>query len=420
VGDIFGAPLAIEGIMAFFIESTFIAVMFFGWQKVSPKFHLMSTWLVAVGANLSALWILVANAWMQLPVGMHFNPDTARNEMLNFGDVLFSPMAVHKFLHTVTSSYLLSSVFVVGVSSWFLLRKRHQLFARRSILIASVFGLIMSIYTIVSGDSSAKTIAKHQPMKFAAFEGLYKGQEGAGLVAIGLMSESKIDPTNKNMKDFAFKIEIPNFLSYLAFGDLNAYVPGINDLLNGNSERGIISATEKMEKGKLAINALAGYKKAMKVNNVVAADSCKKVLEANYKYFGYGYFTQVNDLVPSIPLTFYSFHLMVGIGFFFVLLFLIFLYKLYRNTLDTSKSWLRMAVISIPLAYIASQAGWITAEMGRQPWVIQDLMPTLSAISQIDAMSVKITFWLFAVVFTALMIAEIKILSHQIKIGPKE
>jgi cytochrome d ubiquinol oxidase subunit I len=278
----------------------------------------------------------------------------------------------------------------------------------------------MSIYTIVSGDSSAKTIAKHQPMKFAAFEGLYKGQEGAGLVAIGLMSESKIDPTNKNMKDFAFKIEIPNFLSYLAFGDLNAYVPGINDLLNGNSERGIISATEKMEKGKLAINALAGYKKAMKVNNVVAADSCKKVLEANYKYFGYGYFTQVNDLVPSIPLTFYSFHLMVGIGFFFVLLFLIFLYKLYRNTLDTSKGWLRMAVISIPLAYIASQAGWITAEMGRQPWVIQDLMPTLSAISQIDAMSVKITFWLFAVVFTALMIAEIKILSHQIKIGPKE
>ena len=189
VGDIFGAPLAIEGIMAFFMESTFIAIMFFGWNKVSKRFHLLSSWLVAIGSNLSALWILVANAWMQDPVGMHFNPDTARNEMVNFWEVLFSPTAINKFLHTISSAYTYSALFVIGVSAWFLIKKRNLILAKRSMVVASTFGLIMSIFMILTGDESARQIYRVQPMKFAAMEGLYKGETNAPLVAIGVFNQ---------------------------------------------------------------------------------------------------------------------------------------------------------------------------------------------------------------------------------------
>jgi cytochrome d ubiquinol oxidase subunit I len=231
VGDIFGAPLAVEGIMAFFVESTFIAVMFFGWNKVSKRFHLVSTWLAAIGANLSALWILVANSWMQYPTGVHFNPETARNEMTSFWNVLFSPVAINKFLHTVMSGYVLSAIFVIGVSSWFLIKKRHIGLAKKSMLVATVFGLVMSIYIIVTGDHSARLMAKYQPMKFAAMENLYQGQTKAPLVVVGLLQKAPTDSLNK--EEFAFKIEIPNLLSSMAFFDANAYVPGIKDLVLG-------------------------------------------------------------------------------------------------------------------------------------------------------------------------------------------
>jgi len=183
VGDIFGAPLAIEGILAFFLESTFVAVMFFGWNKVSKRFHLVSTWLVAIGANLSALWILVANAWMQNPVGMIFNPGTARNEMISFWDVLFNEVAVSKFLHTISSGFLVGSMFVLGISAWYLISKREELLAKRSILIAGIFGLLSSLLVAYTGDTSARTLAKAQPVKFAAFEALYDGTQNADLVA---------------------------------------------------------------------------------------------------------------------------------------------------------------------------------------------------------------------------------------------
>ncbi len=190
VGDIFGAPLAIEGILAFFLESTFVAVMFFGWNKVSRKFHMISSWLVAIGANLSALWILVANAWMQNPVGMVFNPDTARNEMTSFRDVLFNEVAADKFLHTIASGFLLASMFVLGISAYYLLRNREELLARRSILIAGIFGLLSSLLVAYTGDSSARTLSRVQPVKFAAFEALYEGKQEAGLVAFGILKDS--------------------------------------------------------------------------------------------------------------------------------------------------------------------------------------------------------------------------------------
>ena len=426
VGDIFGAPLAIEGIMAFFMESTFLAVMFFGWNKISKKWHLASTWLVAIGANLSALWILVANAWMQHPVGMQFNPDTARNEMQNFWDVLFSPVAVNKWLHTTTSGFVLASVFVVGVSSWFLVKKREVLLARRSILVAATFGILSSIFLIWSGDESTKQIVHVQPMKFAAIEGLYHGKEGVGLVAIGFMSQSVEEPENENIKDFAFRIEIPNLLSYMAYGRFDSFVPGVIDLIEGNAERGIISSAEKMERGKYAREVLGDLKEA-KANNDIVAYKAQKAkfmdpgFQENYfKYFGYGFINDPQQLIPNVPLSFYSFHIMVGLGFFFLILFIMMLIFVMRNSIERRRGWLRLAIWSIALAYLASMSGWIVAEMGRQPWVIQDLMPTFAAVSQIDSGMVQVTFWLFAAIFTVLAIAEVRIMTRQIKLGTKE
>ncbi len=424
VGDIFGAPLAIEGILAFFMESTFIAIMFFGWNKVGKKTHLLATWLTAIGANLSALWILVANGWMQKPVGMTFNPETARNEMTNFWDVLFSPMAVDKWLHATSSGFVLAAIFVIGVSAWFLLKKREVVLARKSILVAAIFGLLSSIYVVWTGDNSARTIAQDQPMKFAALEGYYNGTEGAGLVAVGMFS-SENDPSNENLKKMNVRIEIPKFLSFLAFSDWNAFVPGVNDLLNGNEKYGVMSAGEKIERGKVAIAKLTEFKTAKENGNDNLAASLKTELTSNdfqenyFKYFGYGYFKNVNDLVPNIPLTFYSFHIMVALGFAFVLGFILVLWFVLRGNIENKKWLLRLTLIAIPLAYIASQAGWIVAEVGRQPWVVQDMMPTMAAVTRISSGSVQVTFWLFAVLFTVLMIAEVKIMLRQIKIGPK-
>jgi cytochrome d ubiquinol oxidase subunit I len=419
VGDIFGAPLAIEGIMAFFLESTFIAVMFFGWNKVSKKFHLLSTWLVAIGANLSALWILVANAWMQNPAGMKFNPDTARNEMVNFWEVLFSPVAINKFLHTISSGYVLASVFVIGVSAWYLLRNREHLFAKRSIVVASVFGLITSLFVILTGDGSARNMAKFQPMKFAAMENLYTGQQNAPLAVIGLLQKDKTDIINKK-QDFLIKIEIPNMLSYMAFLDPNAYVPGIHDLVIGNAEHNILSYKERSEKGKVAIRSLADYKNAQKAGNDSLALLAKTGFEMNYSHFGYGFYEGRNmqELVPSVPTTFYSFRIMVGLGFHFLALFIVILMLTLKDKIEKKRFILYTALWSIPLAYISSELGWVVAEVGRQPWVIQDILPTIAAVSQLKSGSVQITFWIFFIIFTGLLIAEIKIMTTQIKKGP--
>jgi cytochrome d ubiquinol oxidase subunit I len=425
VGDIFGAPLAIEGIMAFFLESTFIAVMFFGWNKVSKKAHLVSTWLVAFGANLSALWILVANAWMQNPVGMHFNPDTARNEMLNFWQVLFSPVAINKFLHTITSGYVLAAIFVIGISAWFLLKKREHSFARQSMIVAGVFGLISSLMLIFTGDGSAKQIVKVQPVKFAALEGLYNGKEEAGLVVFGILKSVPGDTTTRNEKDFAFRIEIPNFLSYMAYGNFNAFVPGINDLVDGNPERGIMSVAEKIDRGRFARESLARLKDARDKGDSVTYAQMKARFSDNgfktnyFRYFGYGFMDDPNSVIPNVPVAFYSFHIMVLLGFYFLLLLVVVLLSIYRNTIEKQKFVLWLCIFTIPLTYIASQAGWVLAEMGRQPWVIQDLLPTMAAISHINTSSVMITFFLFLILFTSLLVAELSIMFRQIKIGPK-
>ncbi len=419
VGDIFGAPLAIEGIMAFFLESTFIAVMFFGWNKVSKKFHLLSTWLVAIGANLSALWILVANAWMQFPTGMKFNLDTARNEMVNFWDVIGSPVALNKFSHTVLSGYLLAAIFVIGISAWFLLKNREQLFAKKSIIVASIFGLVSSLLVIFTGDGSARNMAKYQPMKFAAMENLYIGQQNAPLAAIGFLQKNKTE-TDPKKQDFLFKIEIPNMLSYMAFLDPNAYVPGIHDLVKGNEEHNILSYKERSERGEVVINSLADYKNAKKAGNDSLIQLSLSKFRKNYPHFGYGFYANrdVNELIPNVPVTFYSFRIMVGLGFHFILLFIVILILTLKNKVEKKRIVLYTALWTIPLAYIASELGWVVAEVGRQPWVIQDVLPTIAAVSQIKSSSVQLTFWIFFIIFTGLLIAEIKIMTTQIKKGP--
>ncbi len=417
VGDIFGAPLAIEGIMAFFMESTFIVIMIFGWNKVNQKFHLLSTWLVAIGSNLSALWILVANGWMQNPAGMKFNPETMRNEMISFWEVLFNPVAVNKFIHTIMSSYIVAAVFVAGISAWYLLKNRDIIMAKRSIIVASIFGLAASFATILTGDESARAVAKYQPMKLAAMEGLYQGSQNAPLVAIGLFG--KPDPEFLNKEEFAMKIEIPNALSYLAFLNPNAFVPGVADLVHGNEKHNIPSYQERIDKGKISIDALAAFKKAKKEGNEAEVQKQLKLFEDNFEHFGYGYYfgKDPHMLVPNVKLSFYSFHIMVILGGFFILLFSLLVYFMYKNKLPKMKWLLWTAVWTIPLAWLASEAGWLVAEVGRQPWVIQDLMPNLAAVSRLDASVVQTTFFLFMAIFTVLLIAEIRIMLSKIKEG---
>ena len=417
VGDIFGAPLAIEGILAFFMESTFFAVMFFGWDKVSKGFHLLSTWLVAVGSNLSALWILVANGWMQYPVGMTFNPDTVRNEMNNFWDVLFSPVAVSKFLHTIASGYVLASLFVIGISAWYLLKKRDILFAKRSIIIGSTFGLITSLFLILSGDESAHQVALKQPMKLAAMEGLYEGTTDAGIVAMGILNPKKT--ISNDEEPFLFELTAPYALSFLGYHNIHAFVPGIKDLVYGNQEMGIISTQEKMQKGKLAVQALENYKEAKKTKNKEQLIQSKVILDENMKYFGYGHIKKAEDVVPPVAISFYSFHIMVALGSWFTLLFAMVLFFATKRDILKYPLILKAALWSIPLGYIASEAGWVVAEVGRQPWAIQDLMPVGIAATKIATTNVMISFFIFATLFTVLLIAEVKIMTKQIGLGPE-
>lgn len=418
VGDIFGAPLAIEGLVAFFLEATFFAVMFFGWNRVSEKFHLFSTWMVALGSNLSALWILVANGWMQYPVGMHFNPDTVRFEMLDFGKVLFSPVAIAKFTHTTTSSFVVGSFFVICISSFYLLKKRHQDMAKKSIIIASIFGLVAVSMAALTGDESAVVNGQTQPMKLASYEGYYKGQTHADLVAFGVPNPAK-EPGDAN-DPFLFEIAFPSMLSLLAQHDTNAFVPGIDDLVFGNQAQGIMGAGEKIAKGREAQLDLAAYKEALRQGNGDAAELALDRFSVNQPYLGYGYFDKPQEIVPHVSMLFYSFHTMVYLGGLFVLLFLLYLYLAVKDRLEDQKLLLRVGVLSFFLALIASQAGWLVAEMGRQPWVIQGMLPTFKGATNISAGHVKVTFIMFAVIFTLLLIAEIRIMVSQIKKGPEE
>jgi len=420
VGDIFGAPLAIEGILAFFMEATFIALMYFGWNKISRGMHLASTWLTWGGASISAIWILVANAWMQYPAGMSFNPDTVRNEMVDFGAVALSPFAVNKFFHTMLSGLMLGGSFVAGISCWFLLKGKNKKFALSSLKIGAAVGLLAALLLLVTGDGSSKNVAKYQPMKLAAMEGLYNGGEGVELIGFGVLKPDREQVTD-NKDAFYFKIAFPKMLSWLATGNTNAYVPGINDLINGGyptANGAALSAAEKISRGKNAIQALANYREAIKTNDAASAALARNAMDHDFEYFGYGYLNNPSDIVPPVALTFYSFHIMVILGGYFILLFIVLCWFAWKKKIAGTR-WLQWVTLwSIPLAYIAGQAGWIVAEVGRQPWAIQDILPVTAAISKLSASSVALTFFLFLILFAILLIAEIRIMVKAIKKGP--
>ena len=383
VGDVFGAPLAIEGMLAFFMESTFVAVMFFGWKKVSKGFHLTSTWLSGLGATISAWWILVANSWMQYPIGQQFNPDTMRFEMTSFSAVAFSPFAVDKFCHTVTSSWIIGAVFTVAVSCWFLLKHRNQELAKASIKIGSVVGLCASLLAAFTGDNSAYMVSKVQPMKLAAMEALYNGGNDQSLTAVAWVNPFK-------QPDYEQEGEPPP------------------------------SMQEKIARGKKAIAALQSYreltaeKKYTRETLPAEARTQLNTLMANINYFGYGYIRDVHDLVPFIPVNFWCFRIMVGVGCLAILFFLVTLWLVYKKDVSRFR-WLHVvAIIMLPLAYIASESGWVVAELGRQPWTIQDMLPVGVAVSDIPSSSIATTFFVFLFLFTTMLAVEINIMCKQI------
>ena len=404
VGDIFGAPLAIEGILAFFMEATFFAVMFFGWDKVSKRFHLVSTWMTGIGASISAYWILVANGWMQNPVGTTFNPDTIRSEMASveaFWEVISNPVAVSKFFHSVTSGWVTGGVFVVAISCWYLLKKRNIQFAKRSIYVGAFVGLLGTFAVMLSGDASGVHAAKYQPMKLAAAEGLEKGGNGAPFSIVP-------------------GIEIPNMLSILATHSVDGYVPGINDIIEGytdNEGNVIPSVAQKMEMGKAALDALAKYR-LLKDTDPAAAAQAREVLESNFKYMGYGYLESPTDVIPPVGIVYWSFRLMIGLGSFIGLVLLLVLWFNYKNNLEYKK-WLQYAaLLCIPLVYICGECGWIVAEVGRQPWTIQDLLPVNVAVSGTNSAEVITTFFIFLGIFALFLLIEIRIMINAIKKGP--
>ena len=405
VGDMFGAPLAIEGILAFFMEATFFAVMFFGWKKVSPRFHLASTWLTGIGATISAYWILVANGWMQNPVGTTFNPDTVRSEMASaqaFWEVVTNPVAVSKFFHSVTSGWVTGGVFVVAVSGWYLLKGREKEFARKSMLIGAIVGLVGTGAVMLSGDSSGVHAAKYRPMKLAAAEGLENG---------GPRAPFSIVPG----------VEVPGMLSILATHDIDGVVPGINDILNGytdNEGNVIPSVAEKMQRGRKALDALAVYRE-LRESDPDSAAVARKVLDENVQYMGYGHLEKPEDVIPPVPIVFWAFRLMIGLDMLMALLLLLALIFAWRDKLEKKNWFFWFALCCIPLVFICGQCGWIVAEVGRQPWTIQGLLPVNVAISSLSAGAVKTTFFLFLAIFALFLVIEIRIMLGAIKKGPQ-
>lgn len=401
VGDIFGAPLAIEGIFAFFMEATFFAVMFFGWEKVSKRFHLAATWLTGIGAAISAVWILIANSWMQNPVGMEFNPDTVRHEMVDFWALVFNPIAISKFFHSVFSGWMTGAIFVIGISSWYLLKRRETRFALASIRVAAIIGIIGTFAVMLSGDSSGIQAAKYQPMKLAAAEGL---EDGGTAVPFSIVPG----------------VEIPGMLSLLATHDIDGYVPGINNLLDGyTTPDGVrhLSADEKIERGKTALKAFGDYR-TLKDSNPEAAAAARATLDENIEYFGYGYIDSKSELVPPVSLIYWAFRVMVGIGSFLLLLMAAVLLFERKGKLLNMR-WLQwVALLSIPLVYLAGEAGWVVAEVGRQPWVIEGLLPVKAAVSSVSVGAVQTTFWLFVAIFTLFLVIEMRIMFKAIVQGP--
>jgi len=414
VGDIFGAPLAIEGMMAFFLEGTFIGLFFFGWDRLSKSAHLVVTWLVALGSNFSALWILIANGWMQNPVGAVFNPETLRMEVSDFGAVLFNPVAQAKFVHTVSAGYVTGSLFVVAISAFYLLRKRNIEIAKRSMTIAAAFGLASALSVVVLGDESGYLANLDQKMKIAAMEGMWKTEPAPASFNLFGIPDQKNHVTRDTIK-------IPYMLGLIATRSLTEPVKGIEDLV----------AETKLE----IRNGMVAYGALQTLNAHPKDPIARATLKVFSKDLGYGLLLkrytdkvtdatnqQINaaawDTVPNVPVLFWSFRIMVACGFFFIALFLSALFFTSKQNFN-NRWFLWIAFLSLPLPWISSEAGWIVAEMGRQPWVINGVLPTFLGTSSLTSAALYTSIFGFVILYTLLALVEVYLMIKYVKLGPE-
>jgi cytochrome d ubiquinol oxidase subunit I len=412
VGDIFGPLLAAEGWMAFFLESTFVGLFFFGWDKLSKVQHLVVTWLLAVGTSLSALWILIANGWMQYPVGAEFNYETLRMEMTSFADVFFNPVAQVKFVHTVAAGYVTGSMFVLGISSWYLLNKRDIGFARRSFSIASAFGLASVLSVIVLGDESGYTSGETQKMKLAAIEAEWETHPApAGFTVFGL-------PDQQNQKtDFAIKV--PFVLGLIATRSIDEDVKGLKDLREESVDRiksGMIAYGElqKLRGGDLSTKPAFEAHKADLGYGLLLKKYTEKVVDADTATIQ----KAANDTIPKVAPLFWTFRIMVACGFTMLFIFGMTFYYCATRVADQKRWLLRMAVWCIPLPWIAAETGWFVAEVGRQPWTISGVLPTHLSVSSISSEQLWFSIAGFVLFYTALLIIELYLMLKYVRLGP--
>ncbi len=414
VGDIFGAPLAIEGLMAFFLEATFIGLFFFAWDRLSKVQHLIATWALAMGTNFSALWILIANGWMQYPVGARFNADTMRMEVTDFMAVLFNPVAQAKFVHTVSAGYVTGSIFVLAVSALYLLQGRYVAFAKRSMTVAASFGLASALSVVVLGDESGYTAGQNQKMKIAAIEAMWHTEPApASFTAVGLP-----DLATHTTR---YAVKVPWVLGLIATRSIDKTVPGISELVD--------DAYARIRDGLVAYRALQAIKADPRDASLRAA------LDAHVGNLGYALLLKrlrpdienatdaqmraaAASTIPDVPVLFWTFRIMVGIGFFFIALFAVAFWLSARQRLARYRWFLRVAFLSLPLPWIAAELGWIVAEYGRQPWVIEGVLPTALGVSSTDPGNVLFSLLGFALFYSVLLVADLYLLTKYIRLGP--
>lgn len=415
VGDIFGAPLAIEGLMAFFLESTFVGLFFFGWDRLKKGTHLLCTFLMALGSNVSALWILVANGWMQYPIGSSFNYQTMRMEMDSFFEVFLSPWAQTKFFHTITAGYCTGAAFVLAISAYYLLKRRDLDFARRSFRIAAAFGLIASIFAIQQGDESGYLAAQDQPAKIASMEAIWDTAPAPAPMAI-------LAWANPNEHKNSFEIDVPWLAGILSTRSLDKPVPGLNEIIASNKER--------IASGVQAVQALEKLRKDQ------ADKQAKEIFETHKANLGMGLLTKkyqpdsskvteadiqkaADDSIPySVNSMFYAFRLMVGCGMAMLLIFALSLFFSVRKTIDDKRGWLTLCLWAVPLPWLACEAGWWVAEYGRQPWTIWEILPTHLSVSSLSVGSLWGSLASLVILYTGLLIVEAWLMIRFAKIGP--
>ncbi|WIY53613.1 cytochrome ubiquinol oxidase subunit I [Devosia sp. YIM 151766] len=415
VGDIFGAPLAIEGLMAFFLEATFIGLFFFGWDRLSKVGHLVVTWLVALGANFSALWILVANGWMQNPVGSRFNPDTMRMEITDFMAVIFNPVAQAKFVHTVSAGYLCGAVFVLAISALFLVKGKHVELAKRSAVVAASFGLASALSVVVLGDESGYIATEHQMMKIAALEAMYHTEEAPAPWTLIAWPDENGEP--------GFHISIPWVGGLITTRTLDKPLPGINELV----ER----AEDRIRTGIIAYNALQDIRadgsnaEARAVFDEYWADLGYALLLKKYRVDVENATDEeivlaAADTVPGVWPLFWTFRIMMGVGFFYIAFFALWFYRASRGWIDTNRPLLWFSVFTLPLPWIAIESGWFIAEFGRQPWVVEGVLPTFYAASGLSVLDLVLSLSFFVLLYTALLVVMVILMVRVIKAGPQD